>query len=81
MLKNIKQYNWLISRSLYLDICLLMNVPDISVFNKFIFIYNKYLSILCMVIKKNKASIYKGRSFIGDYYFNDEFSTGLLQSI
>lgn len=81
MLNIINQYHWLISRSLYLDIYLLISVPDISLINKFIFIYNKYLSILGTLIKKNKNNRYKGKSFISDYYFNDEFATGLLQSI
>jgi len=66
---------------LYLDLQLLLAVPDINWSAKGIFIYNKYVSIFVNLYKKRTTKIKKGRSFIGDFYFNDEFATGLLQSI
>jgi len=60
---------------------LLLAVPHINWNAKFIFIYNKYVAIIVNLYNKKTTKIKKGRSFTGDFYFNDEFSTGLLQSI
>jgi len=60
---------------------LLLAVPHINWNAKFIFIYNKYVAIIVNLYNKKTTKIKKGRSFTGDFYFNDEFATGLLQSI
>ena len=76
-----KQYIWLLQRSLYLDLQLLLEVPDISWSSKIVFIYSKYVSIIWNAYNNKKSIVKKGKSFNGDFYFNDEFATGLLQSI
>lgn len=81
MIHHIRQLFWLLKRSIYLDIVLLVNVSNIAFTAKLYFIYNKYISIINALCSSTKISIHKGRSFHGDYYFKDEFSTGLLQSI
>jgi len=75
------QYIWLLKRSLYLDLQLLLEVPDISWRSKLAFIYSKYVSIIWNAYKNKENRAKKGKSFTGIFYFNDEFSTGLLQSI
>ena len=76
-----KQYFWLLKRSIFLDIKLFSEVPYISWRKKFVFVYHKYLAILLSHTKYKKDKVKKGKSFTRDFYFNDEFATGLLQSI
>jgi len=58
---------------------LLLAVPDISWNAKIIFIYNKYVSIIVNLYKKQQQL--RKKSFRETLSFNDEFATGLLQSI
>ena len=80
-MSKIAQIKWLIYRSIYLDIKLIANVPNIHLSEKFLFIINKYMSITKILVSKKTNTIHKRKSFSGTFYFNDEFATGLLQSI
>ena len=80
-MSQIAQIKWLIYRSIYLDIKLIANVPNIHLIKKLLFIINKYIAITQILVSKKTNTVHKGKSFSGTFYFNDEFATGLLQSI
>ena len=75
-----KQIWWLVTRSLYLDVMLLF-VPDIRLYAKLSFICWKYYCIIRDMVTKTSNQPRVGRAFGGPYYYQDEFSSGLLQSI
>ena len=75
-----KQIWWLITRSLYLDVMLLF-VPEIRLYAKLSFICWKYYCIIRDIFTKTSNRPRVGRAFGGPYYYQDEFSSGLLQSI
>lgn len=75
-----KQMWWLITRSLYLDVMLLF-VPETGLYAKLSFIFWKYYCITRDMFTKTSNLPRVGRAFSGPYYYQDEFSSGLLQSI
>ena len=79
LIGNVRQIVWLFSRSVQLDVQLLF-VPEIAIRNKIIFITRKYISIVKAAFMEQN-SVKKGVSFRGEFFFRDEFATGLLQSI
>lgn len=75
-----KQMWWLITRSLYLDVMLLA-IPEIELHAKLKFIFWKYYCIAYDNFTKASNLPRVGHAFGSYYYYRDEFSTGLLQSI
>lgn len=75
-----RNLGWLVRRSLHLDVAL-MAVPGITLRSKLRFIAMKYWCIVRDLVVHGQEKPKRGEAFDGPFYYNDEFATGLLQSI
>jgi len=62
-MSQIAQIKWLIYRSIYLDIKLIANVPNIHLIKKLLFIINKYIAITQILVSKKQIRFIKESHF------------------